>query len=70
MSDFFTKRSRAATVMHTHMELWFQAKQCLELARGTNEYYAKVALRELARKFKRHARRAERRQHKSEARSR
>jgi hypothetical protein len=43
-------------------ELRVQAKECPELANRTNEYYAKVALKELARKLHRDARQAERRQ--------
>jgi hypothetical protein len=48
--------------MPTSMELRVQAQECLELANRTNEYYAKVSLKELAHKLNHDARQAERRQ--------
>jgi hypothetical protein len=47
--------------MQTSNELRFQAKDCLELANRMDEIYAKEALTELAHKFNREARQAERR---------
>ena len=47
--------------MPTIQELRTQAKQCLELADRTNDFYAKTALRELAQTLNRRARQAERR---------
>jgi hypothetical protein len=38
-----------------------QAKDCLELARNATDYYAKVALKELAQKLQHDAHQAERR---------
>jgi RNA processing factor Prp31 len=46
----------------TTAELRSQAKECLELASRTNEYYAQSALRELARELNRKARQTERRE--------
>ena len=48
--------------MRTPTEQRVQANECLELASKTDEYYAKVALRELAHKLSHDARQAERRQ--------
>jgi hypothetical protein len=48
--------------MRTPTELRLQAKECLDLANKTDEYYAKVALKELAHKLSHDARQAERRQ--------
>ena len=48
--------------MPTPNELRVQAKECLELASRTSEHHAKVALTELAHKFHRDARQAERRE--------
>jgi hypothetical protein len=48
--------------MQTATELRWQAKQCLELANATNEFYAKSALKELAQIFCRDAHQAERRE--------
>jgi hypothetical protein len=47
--------------MPTARELRAQAKECLELAERTNEYYVKVTLKELAQKLGRDAHQAERR---------
>jgi hypothetical protein len=44
------------------MELRSQAKACLELAKRTEEHYAKSALQELARDLNRRARQTERRE--------
>jgi hypothetical protein len=51
-----------SAVMQTPNELRFQAQNCLELANRTHEIYAREALTELAHKFKREARQAERRE--------
>jgi hypothetical protein len=48
--------------MPTTKELRTQAKECLELANRTDEYYAKSALRELARGLNRKAHQTERRE--------
>ncbi len=48
--------------MPTPNELRVQAKECLELASRMSEHHAKVALTELAQKFHRDARQAERRE--------
>jgi hypothetical protein len=45
--------------MPTPKELRLQAKECLELADKANEYYVRTALKELAQKLQREARRAE-----------
>jgi hypothetical protein len=47
--------------MPTSNELRVQAKDCLELARNATDYYAKVALKELAQKLQCDAHQAERR---------
>ena len=47
--------------MPTSNELRVQAKDCLELARNATDYYAKVALKELAQKLQHDAHQAERR---------
>jgi hypothetical protein len=46
--------------MPTAKELRLQAKECLELARASNEYFVRTALTELARELHRQARQAER----------
>jgi hypothetical protein len=48
--------------MPTVQELKAQAKQCLQLANRTSEFYAKNALEELAQGLNRRARQAERRE--------
>ena len=48
--------------MPTTKELRLQAKECLELAKATNQYYVRIALTELAQKLNREARQAERRE--------
>jgi hypothetical protein len=48
--------------MPTAGEYRAQAKECMELANATNEFYVRTALNELARKFSRRARQAERRE--------
>lgn len=53
--------NQGATPMPTPNELRLQAKECLELANRTNEYYVRVTLKELAQKLHRDARQAERR---------
>jgi hypothetical protein len=47
--------------MPTSNVLRVQAKDCLELARNATDYYAKVALKELAQKLQYDAHQAERR---------
>jgi hypothetical protein len=47
--------------MPTPKELRVQAKDCLELANRANDYYVKVALKDLAQKLHHDARQAERR---------
>jgi hypothetical protein len=47
--------------MPTPKELRVQAKDCLELARNTTDYYVKVVLKELAQKLQIDAHQAERR---------
>ena len=46
--------------MRTALELRLQARECLELAEASQEFYVKDALTDLARKLCRDARRAER----------
>jgi hypothetical protein len=48
--------------MPTVQELRAQAKQCLQLADRTSEFYAKNALKELAQALNRRARQAKRRE--------
>jgi hypothetical protein len=48
--------------MRTAEELRIQAEDCLKLAKRTNEYYARVTLKELAQRLQRDARQAERRE--------
>ena len=48
--------------MPTTKELRLQAQECLELAKATNHFYVRTALTELAQKFNREARQAERRE--------
>ena len=45
--------------MPTPKELRLHAKECLELADKADEYYVRTALKELAQKLQREARRAE-----------
>jgi hypothetical protein len=54
--------SQGSEAMRTSEELRIQAKDCLQLANGTDEYYAKVTLQELAHSLHREARQAERRE--------
>jgi hypothetical protein len=48
--------------MPTARVLWFQAKECLELADRANEFFVKTALTELAQELSREAQRVERRE--------
>jgi hypothetical protein len=48
--------------MPTVQELRAQAKQCLQLADRTSEFYVKNALKELGQELNRRARQAERRE--------
>jgi hypothetical protein len=48
--------------MPTAKELRLQAKECLQLAKAAREFYVRTALTEMARKFNREARQAERRE--------
>jgi hypothetical protein len=52
---------KESDAMRTPNELKFQAKECLELADRTNDYYAKTVLIELAQRLNREARQAARR---------